>query len=425
MIGSRRDARTSLHLPVRCLGHGWVLRFGAPGVLALALALPPGNGAHAQSGEPWALPGSTVHSQYRAAASEAGEMIREMMELRGIPGLSVAVGVEGEIAWSRGFGMANVELGVPVTPLTRFRSGSTAKPMTAALLGHLVERGELDLDAPVQTYVPDYPRQPWDITARQLAGHLSGIRHYPPDGDEFLSTRRYTNVTDGLEIFKDDPLLFQPGTQYSYSSYAWNLLSAVIEGATGEVFLDLMHREVFEPIGMRSTLGDHSDSIVVNRVSFYERTGGTPSYRTRQTGWGDGTGIGSLFNAPYTDNSNKWAGGGFLTTPEDLVRFGMAHRPGAGYLPDPLLAEMHTPMRLADGSETGYGIGWNVGRDNTTGSRTVGHGGGSVGGTTALVTYPEEGVVVAIQANLTNASYGDLAARIARLFIQAGRQADR
>lgn len=396
-----------------------------PGITFLtgiAMLFGPAQMAHAQDGQPWALPEAAVHSQYRVAADEATEMIREIMHERGIPGLSIAVGIGGEIIWSEGFGLANAEQGVPVTPLTRFRSGSTAKPMTAALAGQLVSRGILDLDAPIHTYLPDYPRQPWDITSRQLAGHLSGIRHYPPDGDEFLSTRRYTNVSDALEIFQDDPLLFEPGTDYLYSSYAWNLLSAVIEAATEEVFLDLMHREVFEPIGMRYTLGDHSDSIVVNRVSFYERTGGTPSYRTRQTGWGDGSGIGSLFNAPYTDNSNKWAGGGFLTTPEDLVRFGMAHLPGAGYLPENILGEMHTSMILPDGSETGYGIGWRIGQDDVTGSRTVGHGGGSVGGTTALVTYPEEGVVVAIQANLTNASYGDLSARIARLFTEASRR---
>jgi serine beta-lactamase-like protein LACTB, mitochondrial len=366
-------------------------------------------------GEPHATAQAPVHPEYRAAVHEARELVLEFMAERGAPGLAVAVAVEGDLVWSEGFGYANVEHRVPVTPLTRFRSGSTAKPFTAAAIGILVERGELDLDEPVQAYVPHFPEKEWPVTTRQLAGHLAGIRHYPDDGDEFLSAHRYTGVDEALEIFQDDPLLFEPGTDYSYSSYGWNLISAVIEGASGRDFLELMHEEVFRPLNMVSTLADHSDSIVHHRVSHYERTGGAPSYRTRPTGWGDGEGQGALFNAPYVDNSNKWAGGGFLTNPVDLVRFGSGHLPGADYHDEDVLALLHTSMVTADGEETGYGIGWRMGND-VDGRPTVGHGGGSVGGTTSLLTFPESGVVVAIQANLTNAQFGGLPSRVAELF---------
>lgn len=375
----------------------------------------PVEGAAQLPGEPHATAQAPLQPQYRAAAQEARELVLEFMAEGGAPGVAVAVAVDGDLVWSEGFGYANVEHRVPVTPLTRFRSGSTAKPFTAAAIGVLVERGELDLDAPVQEYVPHFPEKEWPVTTRQLAGHLAGIRHYPDDGDEFLSAHRYTSVDEALEIFQDDPLLFEPGTDYSYSSYGWNLISAVIEGASGRDFLELMHEEVFRPLNMTSTLADHSDSIVHHRVSHYERTGGAPSYRTRPTGWGDGEGRGELFNAPYVDNSNKWAGGGFLTNPVDLVRFGSGHLPGADYHDDDILALLHTSMATADGEETGYGIGWRVGNDGD-GRPTVGHGGGSVGGTTSLLTFPESGVVVAIQANLTNAQFGGLPSRVAELF---------
>ncbi len=400
----------------------WTRRGGTWAQVALFLltigvlgGVSPADAAAQLPGEPHATAQAPIPPEYREAVAEARELVLAFMAERGAPGVAVAVAVEGDLVWSEGFGYANVEHRVPVTPLTRFRSGSTAKPFTAAAIGILVERDQLDLDAPVQEYVPHFPEKEWPITTRQLAGHLAGIRHYPDDGDEFLSAHRYTSVDEALEIFKDDPLLFEPGTDYSYSSYGWNLISAVIEGASGQDFLELMHEEVFRPLKMTSTLADHSDSIVHHRVGNYERTGGEPSYRTRPTGWGDGEGRGELFNAPYVDNSNKWAGGGFLTNPVDLVRFGSGHLPGAGYHDDDILALLHTSMATADGDDTGYGIGWRMGNDGE-GRATVGHGGGSVGGTTSLLTFPESGVVIAIQANLTNAQFGGLPSRVAELF---------
>jgi CubicO group peptidase (beta-lactamase class C family) len=285
--------------------------------------------------------------------------------------------------------------------------------MTAAGLAVLYEEARIDLDAPVRQYVPDWPAMHATITARQLAGHLSGIRHYPPDGDEFFNARRYTNLLDALEIFRDDSLLFEPGTRYSYSTYGYNLLGAVMQEASGEGFLEFLEHNVFQPIGMRSTVGDHSDSIIPYRTSFYERSGGGNSYHTRKSGWHSEPR--TILNAPFSDNSNKWPGGGFLTTPEDLVRFGFAHLE-PGFLKEETLEVLFTPQRTASGEETGYGIGWNIGRDDR-GYRTTGHGGGSVGGTSRLLMYPDEKVVVAIQVNLTDVRYEDVPTRIAWMFM--------
>src|SRR5581483_6944198 len=197
-----------------------------------------------------------------------------------IPGLAIAVAIDGHIVWSEGFGLADVENAVPVSPCTRFRVGSVSKPLTAAAVAQLAEVGRLDLDAPVQRYVPSFPTRRWPITPRELAGHLAGIRHY--QDDEFLNMRHYDNVVAGLAIFAHDSLLFEPGTRFSYSSYGYNLLSAVVEGASGESFLLYMRRHVFEPLGLQSVVPELPDSIIEHRAHFYVH---------------DSTG--ALRNAPY------------------------------------------------------------------------------------------------------------------------------
>ncbi len=312
------------------------------------------------------------------AASQA--LIREIMENQGVPGASVAVGIGDEIVWSEGFGWADLEQGVPVTTLTKFRIGSVSKTLTASALGILLDRGRLNLDAPVQDYVPGFPIKRWPFTTRQLGGHIAGVRHYR--GREMYAARRYPTVESGLEIFADDTLLFEPGTDYTYSSYGWNLLSAVLEGASGRDFLGFMADEVFEPLGLRHTVADHTDSIVAHRTSFYEEERG-----------------GGIVNAPYVDNSYKWAGGGFLSTPEDLVRFAQAHME-PGFLRAETLEVLQTPQTLRSGESTGYGIGWRT-YTQEDGDLMLGHSGGSVGGSTLMVMVPEHDIVVAGVVNIS------------------------
>lgn len=323
----------------------------------------------------------TAAPEYAAAIAEARKVAMEVHG-RGIPGLAVAVGVNGRIVWTEGFGYADVENRVPVWPTTKFRIGSVSKPVTAAAVARLIEEGKLDLDAPVQEYVPYFPDKGAVITTRLAAGHLAGIRHYR--GEEFLLNRRFNSVRESLTLFQDDPLLHPPGSRYSYSSYGWNLVSAVVEGASGEEFLAHMDKAVFGPLGMRNTAADWNHLIIEQRTRFYQRT--------RE---------GELQNAPAVDNSYKWAGGGFLSTVEDLVRFGSAHLQ-PGYLRKETLDTLFTSQKTSEGKETGYGIGWSIRRDDA-GRRIVTHSGGSVGGTTQLAVFLDGGVVVAIVANLSGA----------------------
>lgn len=254
----------------------------------------------AQSSSNYALAPSA--SRHAAAIEQARAVALEAMG-RGIPGMAAAVAVNGQIVWSEGFGFADLENRVPVWPTTKFRVGSVSKPLTAAALAQLVEQGKLDLDAPVQKYVPGFPDKGQVITPRLLAGHLAGIRHYK--GDEFLIARRYNSVNESLAIFKDDPLLHPPGTKFSYSSYGWNLLSAVVEAASGRDFLGYMDENVFQRLGLRDTVADYSDVIVFGRTRFYERTAKENS-RTRRT-WTTATnGRAGGFSPPW----KTWCGSG-------------------------------------------------------------------------------------------------------------------
>jgi serine beta-lactamase-like protein LACTB len=317
-------------------------------------------------------------SRYGDAIARGRLIVEAIRQHAGVPGVSVAVGVDGAVVWSEGFGYADLENRVPATEQTRFRVGSVSKPITAAAVGLLVEQGRLDLDAPVQKYVPTFPEKRWPITTRQLAGHLAGVRHYR--GAESYSSKHYTTVLEGLEIFQDDTLLYEPGTRYSYSSYGWNLISAVLEGASGENFLQYMQDRVFEPLGLAHIVADHVDSIIPHRTRFYARTR-----------------AGTVLNADYVDSSYKWAGGGFLSNTADLVRFGMAHLTDELLRPE-TVALLWTSQTTTEGEETGYGIGWDVGSDYE-GRRIVSHGGSSIGGRAHLLIFPDDGVVVAMLAN--------------------------
>ncbi|MTI87780.1 MAG: beta-lactamase family protein [Balneolaceae bacterium] len=327
---------------------------------------------------------------------DAERIVKGYYDEYNIPGMSVSVYRDGEIIWSKGFGYMDVEKKIPVNPAkTLFRIGSVSKTYTAAGVGVLIQRDKLDLEEEVQTYVPHFPEKEYAITVEQVAGHIAGIRHYR--GDEFMSSKRYETIDEGLEIFEDDTLLFEPGTNYSYSSYGWNLISAVIEGASGQDFLSFMEKEVFEAMNLNHTMPDYAYKEIPNRTRFYI--------------YDDGENI----EAPYVDNSYKWAGGGFLSTTEDMIRFGEAHL-SAGFLNQETLDRLMAPLSTNDGESTNYGIGWRT-MTGPDGSRWLGHSGGSVGGSTMFIIHPEKKVIIAFAINRSNAPLGDLVGKLPVVFI--------
>jgi len=314
-----------------------------------------------------------------------------------VPGISVAVaGTEGVI-WARGFGWADLESRVPMSTRTKMRIGSVAKPFTAAALMRLYEQGKIDLDADVRTYVPAWPDTHPVITLRQLTSHTSGIRHY--EGDEFLSNRYYPSIVESLDIFKDSPLKFEPGTDQAYSTYAWTLVSAAIEGADGgRSFSEIMQQEVFTPLDMRDSSLDVQSEIIPNRQRPYTVVDG------------------ELRNAPQTDHSYKWGGGGFIASSSDVARFAMAHLGGV-YLKPATVAQMFQPTAMTGGRFSPYGIGWQIGfgrylerysndadalRIMAEHPDAVMHSGGSTGGVTMMILCRDHGRAVVVVKNVDN-----------------------
>jgi CubicO group peptidase (beta-lactamase class C family) len=279
----------------------------------------------------------------------------------------------------------------PACPRTRFRLQSVSKTLTAAAMARLVQRGALDLDAPVRTYVPGLPAGLGDVTSRQLASHRAGVRHYHDD-NEALNTTRYETAAASLEKFRDDPLLFPPDASFLYSSYGFVLLSAAMEGASGLEFPSLMRLEVFEPLDLNQTDVERSNAGSRDRTSLYDNV--TPYSPD-----------GRVVASPALDFSSKWASGGMLSTADDLVRFGAAHIPpmNRGFLDDRLIEELFTP-RTTQLVVFGQGLGWSTARDHR-GRRVQLHFGAGSGGTSFLALYPDQQVSIAILANLGHARF--------------------
>ena len=294
------------------------------------------------------------------------------------PGMSVAVSVNGKIVLSQGYGFADLEQQAPAKAATRYRLGSVSKLFTTAIAARLAARGALDLDAPIQRYLPTYPHP---VTARQLLGHLGGVRHYL-NSDPIFAGKKYQSLEEGLSIFVNDPLLAPPGTTYHYTSYGFNLLGVVLEKAGGKPFGELLADEVTRPLALASVALDDNAAIIPGRTSFYDRAKeGAP-----------------IRNAAENDSSYKWPSGGLVASAEDLVRFANAWlKPG--YLPKPILTATFTPQHLADGKATNVGLGWRINKTDD-GLTYYHHGGTITGGRAFLLVVPEKRVAVAILTNL-------------------------
>ena len=294
------------------------------------------------------------------------------------PGMTIAVAVDGRVVWAEGFGFADLEQCVPASPSTKFRIGSVSKPLTAAAAALLSQEKRLDLDAPIQRYVPSFPDKGFRISTRQLLGHLGGIPRDVPAENDKANDHPYHSVAESLKWFKDEPLVAPPGTKFFYSTYGYVLASAVIEGASGQDFLPFMHDRVFQPLGMTNTVADENEKIIPNRARWYIQASD-----------------GSYRNGPYLDLSYKWAGGGFLSTVEDLTRFGSALMQ-PGFLNKQTLEMIFTSQQTKSGTKTNYGLGWEIHEPGDHGTeRRYEHTGGVSGSSGVLVIYGDQKVVLA------------------------------
>jgi CubicO group peptidase (beta-lactamase class C family) len=332
-----------------------------------------------------------------------GDSLRTLFESfvdsGGAPAAGIAIGRGNRIILAYATGAADGERRVPASIHTQYRVGSISKLFTVAAGMRLARRNVLDWDDTVGARVPELLPEARTITLRQLAGHVSGIRHYA--GSEFINTRHFDSIAPTLNVFRRDTLLFAPGARYFYSSYGYNLLGLSIERAAKKPFKEIVGAEVLRPLGLDDTGLDWELATGRFAAKPYEINAG------------------AVRPATAVDLSDRVPSGGYVSCVIDLARFGMAFARPAGYLPDSLVEEMTAIQRLSTGAPTTVGLGWRVGTDSA-GRRIWHHAGSSAGGRSLLVVWPDEDIVVAIAANMfvnlserTAFRFGDLA-RVAR-----------
>jgi CubicO group peptidase (beta-lactamase class C family) len=420
------------------------------GVLAVIVGLPLYVSATATilHPEPQSAP-SVTQSDPAPRWSEAVDRARQIMRAglgeQNLPGLSVAVGVGGDVVWAEGFGWADLEARQPVRPATRFRIGTASTVLTSAAVGMLLEKDRLTLDEEIHTYVPQFPMKQWPVSLRQVMGHVGGVR--TDSGDESpLFEQRCERPIDALQYFADRELLFEPGTQYRHSKYGWILVSAAVEAAADQPFFTFMREQIFQPLGMDSTgaesateenpehIGEPSEDappITLFRHLILEPLGIVPSKPKSATGeipdkatfyfprFGADPSLGLHVMSPH--NLSCYAGSmAFLSTPSDLVRFGLAMNNGK-LLQPATVQLLQTSLQLTSGQGTGYGLGWDVETVTLAGDQTqaIGHDGESLGGkVVSLMTFRERGIVVAVMSNISYADTTALALKVAEAFAQ-------
>jgi serine beta-lactamase-like protein LACTB len=344
-------------------------------------------------------------AKWAEAVGNARNLVRANVVQQNWPGLSVAVGVGDDVVWAEGFGWADVENRVPSSPDMRYRIGGVSIALTSVAVGQLVEQGKLKLDDEIQTYVPAFPKKQWPVTLRQLMAHTAGIRG--DGGDEEPLLDRCERTTDALKRFDGAKLRFEPGTAYSYTTYGWILVSAAVEAAAKKPFFAYMKSDVLLPLGIGDdTTPDLSIEPLPRIVAFYHpRFAGDSRYGPEPVRRGD--------------FSCLAGGAGFLSTPSDLVRFGMAMDQGKLVQPETLKL-LQTSQRLASGKETGHGLGWDLETVTLGGQSTpeIGHDGEFIlGGSTSFVTFPDRHIVVAMTTNISFAKLEPIARQVAEFFV--------
>lgn len=341
---------------------------------------------------PFAVMAGLVAGTVRADVLD--DAIQREMQRRQVPGVALVVVKDGRIVREQGYGLANVEHGVPVTPDTVFQSASVGKTFTAALVLLLEKDGKLKLDDPVSRHLENTPKAWEGITIRHLLNHTSGL------GDPYTKIDMRKDYTDEelIALEASMPLLFAPGERFAYSNAGYHLLGFICKRAGGKFFGEQLKERIFAPLGMRADVISEAD-IVPRRAAGYERIDG----RLQNQRW-------------VAPSLNRTADGTIHLSARDLARWDMALE-GDAILDAGMKQASWTPPRLKDGSTSPYGHGWYVGMQN--GHRTIQHGGAWQGFKSVILRYPDDRLSVIVLANSAAARQGRIADLVAAHYIPA------
>jgi CubicO group peptidase (beta-lactamase class C family) len=332
------------------------------------------------------------------ARAATDRLLRAYMQDQRVPGASIAIVVNDSLVYVRGYGWANLEDSVPVTPQTLFPSASTAKLLTATAVSQLVERGALALDQLIHTHCPAYPPKPRPVTIGQLLVHQGGVR--PSGGADVFNRTHYGSIQAAVAAFAADTLVAVPGTTQIYSNAGYVLLACAVEGASGEPFDAYLRSHVLTPAGMSATQQASLYRIIAHRSGAYMvRT--TANTRNWDGLWTPThlaeTQLDVPFRSDPVDESFATGASNYLTTPSDLARL-MIALDGDKLLGREMRKTMFTDHPTADGKGTGRGFDWLV-----SGSKEgrVARVSGSVWiGSSAVLFLPEKRFAAVVSTNL-------------------------
>jgi len=296
------------------------------------------------------------------------------------PGASILVKKQGKVILRKGYGLANLELNVPVEPDMIFRLGSVTKQFTAVAILMLAEEGKLSLQDEITKFLPNYPTQGKKIMVEHLLTHTSGVKSYT-DLPEWLPLQR-KDMTLGelIDLFKNQPMEFAPGERWKYSNSGYVLLGAIVEKVSGKSYADFLQDRIFGPLGMKSSCYDSTSRIIPRRIPGYAK--GNAGYE----------------NAPYLSMSQPYAAGSLASSVDDLATWTEALLAGK-LIKRETLERAFTPYKLKDGLDSKYGYGWCV--SDYEGHRLIEHGGGIHGFLSHVMFFPEDRIFVAMLANST------------------------
>ena len=360
------------------------------GAILLSIVLP-SSFARAQD-----TPTETVEAATGTPAESIDVYVQRLMRKRHIPGVSVAVVKDGEVVLAKGYGLANVEFGVPATEDTVYQLASVTKTFTATAIMLLVRDGKLSLDDKITERLTDLPEAWKEVTVRHLLNHTSGIKSYTSTKDFHKSMRKDYAQREIIELVAKEPLEFQPGEKWNYNNTGYFLLGMLIEKVTGKPYGDFMDERVFKPLDMTHTRINDLRAIIPNRAHGYD--------------W-DGK---ELKNGEYVSPTQPFAAGMLVSTVNDLMKWD-ASLARQTLLDEPSLERMWKATLLNSSEEAGYGFGWETSKVN--GHRRVSHGGGIPGFSTELSRFPDDKLTVIVLTNAEGGHAGAIARTIAGRFV--------
>ena len=325
---------------------------------------------------------------------EVARTVRAEMEKQHIPGLALLVSRKGVPIREQGFGLASLELNVPVRPETVFQSGSIGKQFTATAVMILVEEGKISLNDPLAKYFADGPGWWSGVTIRELLSHTAGFTDYPKDFD----LRKDYSEEDLLKIVEAIPAAYPPGTSWSYSNLGYVTLGILIHRVSGQYFGDFLQERVFKPLGMSTTRIISEADIIPNRAAGYVLQNG----QVKNQEW-------------VSPSANSTADGSLYFTILDLVKWDTALYTEK-VLKESSKQEMWTVAALNDGklNRAHYGFGWFI--ESRNGHRVVEHDGRWQGFSTQISRYLDDGLTVVILANQGNCDPHLIADKVAAVY---------